>query len=143
MPMITEFKEFFKDQNYDRTNNPKQLPINDLLPIGISWSVENNTYRLDLKNGAIVHLLSDMSGIAIVEMENEQLGEVSRACIINACGNVRFEIQLPAWAIANGRFYDVYYIENDLCFFFFSNNEDYRMIVDAENGNIKDVLKSR
>jgi len=143
MQLINNFMEVFKDQNYDRINNPNKLPIKDLLPTGIYWSIGNTTHTIVFESCAVVRLLSDMSGIAIVEIENETLVKQAHAYIINADGTKRFEIQLPAWATEDGRFNDVYYIGNDLCFFFFANHEDYRMIVDAGNGNIKDILISR
>jgi hypothetical protein len=142
MSVISDFIELFKDQNYDRINNPNQLPIIDLLPIGISWSDGCNKVRLDFKNGAAVCPLSDISGIAIVEMDNAQTCKRANAYIVNADGGIRSEIKLPTWA-ANGRFYDVYYIGHDLCFFFYADNYDYRMIIDTDNGIIKDILKSR
>lgn len=143
MTVISNYLEHYRDQNYDRTNNPRQLPIKELLPIGLSWSAGNQTYRLDFQNGAVVHPLSDMSGIAVIEMERDQQGKSSCAYIINADGSLRFEIKLPELTLSNGKFYDVYYIGNDLCFFFYSDNEDFRMIYDSEKGIVKDILQSR
>jgi hypothetical protein len=142
MSVISDFMELYKDQSYDRINNPNQLPIIDLLPIGISWSGGCSKIRLDFINVATVCPLSDMSGIAIVEMDNAQINKRANAYIVNADGDIRFDIKLPTWA-ANGIFYDVYYIGDDLCFFFYSDNYDYRMIIDTDSGIIKDILKSR
>ncbi|HCJ56248.1 MAG TPA: hypothetical protein DHV55_01810 [Clostridiaceae bacterium] len=84
-----------------------------------------------------------MTGIAIIELENSYSNNNTQAYVVNADGNMRFRIELPSWTIADGEFYDVYYIDSDLCFFFYAKNEDYRMIIDTENGTIKNIHISK
>jgi len=135
--VISGYKELFKDQNYDRINNPKYLSVKEMLPIGAEWFVGNKQFRIEFKDSAVLCLLSDMSGIAVVEFH----GSNSKAYIINSDGTKRFEIKLPAEYSAP-HFYDVYYINGDLYFFFY-DKEDYRALVDVDSGNIKDISISR
>jgi hypothetical protein len=137
MDVISRYKEFFKDQNYDRVNNPKRLSVKELRPIGAEWSVGNKQFRIDFKDSAILCLLSDMSGIAIVEFD----GSDGDAYIINPDGAKRFDIQLPV-EYSKPRFYDVYYINGNLHFFFY-DREDYWVFVDVNTGKIKDINISR
>lgn len=141
MNMISSFKELFKDQNYDRVNNPQLLSVSELQPIGIEWYVGNKQYQICFKGYASVVPLADMSGIAIAEFSNSDLSKGGNAYIINADGSKRFDIQLPS-EYANGRFSDVYYI-GECLFFFFFDREDFRVLVDVNTGEVKNINISR
>jgi hypothetical protein len=97
---IDKFTEQFKDQGYNRKNNPKRLPIKELLPIGASWFVGNKQIKITFHDYGIVCLLSDMSGIAVVEFHDSTTGK-AKAYILNADGTTRFNIRPPTEMIAN------------------------------------------
>jgi hypothetical protein len=137
MDVISKYKELFKDHNYDRVNNPKRLSVKELHPIGAEWSVGSKQFRINFKDSAILCILADMSGIAIVEFN----GSDGDAYIINPDGTRKFDIQLPAEYSAP-HFYDVYYIDGDLYFFFY-DKEDYRALVDVNTGKVKSIYISR
>jgi hypothetical protein len=140
MNVISGYRELFKDQNYDRVNNPKRLSVKELRPIGVEWFVENKQFRIDLKDSARLRLLSDMSGIAVVQFDSDEK-KGGKAYIINPDGTKKFDIKLPTEYSAS-RFYDVYYIDDDLYFFFY-DGEDYRALVDVSTGEVKSIHISR
>jgi hypothetical protein len=142
MNKLTNIIRVFKDQDYDRINNPKRLPIMELLPIGVSWDVGENKIELNFNKCAIVLPLSDQTGLAIVEFENFSY-ESSHAYVVNADGSKRFDVYHTPEIFNKSHFYDVYYIDNKLNFFIFSNNKDYRLTVDDSDGSIIDCCKSR
>ena len=85
-------------------------------------------------------LLSDMSGIAVVEFDSDER-KGGKAYIINSDGTKRFDIQIPAEYSAP-HFYDVYYIGDDLYFFFY-DKEDFRVRVDVNTGEVININISR
>jgi hypothetical protein len=139
---IDKFTKQFRDQGYDRKNNPKRLPIKELLPIGVTWFVGNKQVKITFHNYGIVCLLFDMSGIAVVEFHDSTAGK-TKAYILNADGTTRFKIRPPTEMLANSHFYDVYYINKDLCFLFYVDGEDMRMAINDSNGTIISVQKTR
>jgi hypothetical protein len=140
MEIISSYKEIFKDPNYDRVNNPNRLSIGELLPIGVEWFIGEKCFRIDFECSAKILLLKDKSGIAIVEVCSDKVNKNS-AYVVNSDGTRRFSVQLPQKHI-NGQIYDVYYIQNDL-FFFFNDNDDYRVLVDENDGRVKNIMQTR
>jgi hypothetical protein len=134
------FQKYYKDQDYDRANNPELLPNKDLMAIGVSWLADNNRIDLNFTNGGIAHPLLDLSGVAVVE---QKIHRDTAAYVVNADGTTRFKLAFPAWVTSGGMFFDVYYVGNDLCFFFCANCGDFRMIVDPQDGKVIAIKESR
>lgn len=141
MDRIRKYGELFRDPNYDRRNNPKHLSVRELQPIAIEWFAGNKQNRVDFNDYASVVPLLDRTGVAVVEFDSSDEGKGGKAYIINPDGTKRFDVKLPQ-KYAKGRFSDVYYIGNDLHFFFY-DEEDYRALIDVNTGEVKSVNISR
>lgn len=138
MKQIINYKLNYRDETYDRKNNPQHLNIMELLPIGIEWATNYSNSKIIFTYCSCATYLRNHTGFGIVEFE--KYSNKGEAYILNSDNSKRFDIVLPK-EYRDGLFSDVYYVNDDLCFFFYCGR-DYRAIVDENTGKIKDIIMS-
>ncbi|WP_409310364.1 hypothetical protein [Pectobacterium sp. B1J-3] len=111
------------------------------MPYGISWLCNENKQEIIYTDKIIPLPLQDNSGIALIKSPFSK--EDSQAYIINPHGDICFDIgesirKNERDAIMS----DVYYIFNDLFFFFNVNGCDYRIQVEPKVGIVGEVILS-
>lgn len=141
MDAISDFKLIDNLSGYDKSNNVSGLSVLDLLPYGVSWLCDGKEKEIVYPDKIIPLLLDDNSGIALIQSPFSK--KDNQAYIINPHGDVFLNVgevirMREKDAIVN----DVYYISNDLFFFFNVNGRDYRIKVDPKSGNVGEVIPS-
>jgi len=134
MKSIVKFNLLFNDENYDRVTNPLRLNVFELLPIGMSW--EHNAKKLVKKNpNKIISLLSN-DGEAIAAVESPFDPVENKALVINPDASIRWDIGavLNLNIKDNLMFSDVYYVNDELFFFFNKSGKDFRFSFDVFTG---------
>lgn len=139
MTKIIDYKLNYFDNNYDRKTNPNKLSVEELSPLGLTWFTKTNTYQINFNNKGSVCILKDSTGFGIIESRKES-NDSGIAYILNSNNLKRFDIKLPN-EFKNGIFYDVYYVKDNLCFFFYCGR-DYRAIINENTGQIEDIIMS-
>jgi hypothetical protein len=148
MNSISTVKKLYKNPDYDRVNNPAQLSINELMPIGVTWEYEGKNYEILLGASGSVCALNDGSGIAIMECGESYIGKSihltkGRAYIVNANDTLRVEL-LPQKYFKDDIYFNyIYYSDNKLELHVFHGNIEYRMVIDEATGNFLEVAECR
>jgi hypothetical protein len=148
MDTINSFEKIYKILDYDRVNNPSQLSVGELMPVGIKWIHNNIQHQVLFATSGIALPLNDGSGIAISEdgysAKEPGIKKITgRAYILNADNTLRVELSPQKYFKEDGYFGDIYYINNRLSLFFGFTFREYRMVVDEATGNFLEVAECR
>jgi len=141
-----EYKVLFNSD--DNKNIEEQLSIYDTLPKTVSWSYNNKIYKIDNEYKIIAMLLEKENLIAIIEAPFNKT--FNKTYIIDGTGKEVMDISSLFMRKYNTVFYnksvifsDIYYINKALYIFLVSNNTDFRIEVDINNGLVGDLIESR
>jgi hypothetical protein len=127
--------------NYDRQNNPLRLSMEQLLPLGFSWTSGGKNYRVDSAQGVVSTLLKGDVGIALIMSPYNKI--YNKAAILSPDAGIMWDVSyIAAKMIGDGIFSDVYYVLNELCFFINCNGQDFRFSFDILTGKTGRMIPS-
>ena len=128
--MPLDFQYIYRDQKYDRLNNPERRSVEELAPIGIEWDYQGIDHKYLFKERGKAVSLKKAELIAIVESG----GGSSRSIIIDHDGK-------NCLTIDNGRegedFFDVYYVHDEINIFSNYKNVDYVTVFDEDTMSVR------
>ncbi|WP_323637303.1 hypothetical protein [Pectobacterium polaris] len=141
MDAISNFKLIDNLSGYDKSNNVNGLNVIDLLPYGVSWSCNGKKKEIVYSDKIVPLLLKDNTGIALVKSPFSK--KDNQAYIVNSHGDIFWDVggtirQHEKDAVIS----DVYYISDDLFFFFNVNGRDCRIKFYPKTGKIGEVIPS-